>query len=73
MSGTVSPERSDAPEWLGWLTFTVLSLLLVLVVGFVSLASGAMTTFYVVGGIALVLASLVLPAWAIYGLDETRH
>lgn len=71
MSGTVAPERSEAPEWGKWLIFTVLFLLSVLLVSLVSLANGSGTVFVVSLLVGLLFATLVIPVWAIYGLDTS--
>lgn len=73
MSGSVPAVRSDSPSWLSWLTVTVVSLAAILLGGFISLANGAGWVFLTVLGVGLVLAALILPAWAVYGLDETEH
>lgn len=73
MSGSVPAVSSDSPRWLTWLTFTVLCLLGFLLVGLISLANGAGWVFLGMLGVGLVLAAIILPAWAVYGLDETQH
>lgn len=70
MSGRVPAARSDSPGWLSWLTATVLILLGVLLAWLILLQQGAGTAFLVVVGISVVLAAVLLPAWAVYGLDR---
>lgn len=73
MSGSVPAVRSDSPEWLTWLTITVLCLLSFLLIGFIALANGAGNVFLGMMIVGLVLAAIVLPAWAVYGLDDGDH
>lgn len=73
MSGRVPAARSDSPGWLSWLTVTVLILLGVLLTWLLLLQQGAETSFLVVVGISVVLAAVLLPAWAVYGLDRDEE
>lgn len=73
MSGTVPAERSSSPGWGKWLLVTLLFLAGVLLAGFITLAHGAGNAFLIMLLVSLLLATLLLPVWAIVGLDETEH
>lgn len=70
MAGNVPAARSDSPGWIGWLTFTVLFLFTILVSWITIFAYDIEEHFLVHVAVALVLAALLLPAWAIFRLDR---
>ncbi len=71
MAGRVPAARSDSPGWIAWLTFTVLFLFVVLVswIWIFSAGSEDHFLFHVLG--AIILAALILPAWAVFRLEDS--
>lgn len=70
MAGSVPAARTDSPGWLGLMTVTVLVLAAVLLAWLTILASGAMQLFLPVVA-ASIVAALLIPVWAVFGLDDT--
>lgn len=68
MAGSVPAARTDSPGWLGLMTVTVLVLLAVLLAWVTILAYGSIGLFLPVV-VASIAIALIIPAWAVFGLD----